>query len=126
MPGKSGAPAFSRVTRLSRSSCLTDLLLYPLARSSPTVPGLVTRTLCRAGSGLSIASLARREEIAQQEDAQLNEQELVPGRGCLERVPRVAELVFEDAGERALGQAHCSHHEFGWDLAAGAVLAMAV
>src|SRR5262250_814909 len=59
MPGKSGAPALRRVTRLSLSSCLTDLLVYPLARSSPTVLGLVTRTLCREVPNLSIAGLAR-------------------------------------------------------------------
>src|SRR5436190_17937971 len=55
MPGKSSAPALSRLTRLSRSSCLTDFDVYPLARSSPTVPGLVTRPLCRVTRDLSIA-----------------------------------------------------------------------
>src|SRR6266566_6875152 len=55
MPGKSSAPALRRTTRLSRSSCLTDFDLYLLVRSSPTVPGLVTRPLCRVTPDLSIA-----------------------------------------------------------------------
>src|SRR6266481_10202539 len=67
MPGKSSAPALRRTTRLSRSSCLTDFDLYPLVRSSPTVPGLVTRPLCRVtprpvnrapGSGLALRHLS--------------------------------------------------------------------
>src|SRR5262245_33460392 len=126
MPGKNGAPALSRATRLSRSSCLTDLPSYPLARSSPTVPGLVTRTLCREGSGLSIASLARGQQISQEEHAQLDHEQLVPRGGGLERLARVGERALEHTRERTLGQAHRAHHELRGNLAAGAILAMAV
>src|SRR5215467_6657950 len=122
MPGKSGAPALRRVTRLSRSSCLTDLLVYPLARSSPTVLGLVTRTLCREVCGLSIAVASRRQQVAEEEHAELDEEELVPRRHCGERLARVGDLV----GERALGQAHGAHHELRGNLAARPVLAVAV
>src|SRR6266511_501549 len=106
MPGKSGAPALRRVTRLSRSSCLTDLLLYPLARSSPTVVGWVTRTLCREVFGLSIAVRPRREKIAEEEHAELDEEQLVPRRDGLKRLVGVGDLALEGGGERALGQAH--------------------
>src|SRR5215510_3352370 len=126
MPGKSGAPALRRVTRLSLSSCLTDLLVYPLARSSPTVLGLVTRTLCREVPYLSIAGLARRQEVAEQKHAELDEEELVPRRHRFQRLPRIGDLVAEDGGERALGQAHGAHHELRGNLAARPVLAVAV
>src|SRR3970040_769500 len=126
MPGKSWAPALSRATRLSRSSCLTDFDLYPLARSSPTVPGLVTRPLCREAGGLSIARLARGQKIAQQEDVQVHEQELVPRDGGLEGLARVGELVPEHTRDGRLGQAHGAHHELGRDLASRPVLAVAM
>src|SRR5262245_14818394 len=126
MPGKRGAPALRRVTRLSLSSCLTDLLVYPLARSSPTVLGLVTRTLCREASDLSIAGLARRQEVAEQKHAELDEEELVPRRHRLQRLARIGDLVGQDGGERALGQAHSTHHELRGNLAARPVLSMAV
>src|SRR5215468_8878862 len=103
MPGKRGASALRRVTRLSLSSCLTDLLVYPLARSSPTVLGLVTRTLCREAPDVSIAGLARRQEIPEQKHAELNEEQLVPRRHRLQRLVRIVNLVAEDGGEGALG-----------------------
>src|SRR5215813_9266303 len=106
MPGKSGAPALRRVTRLSLSSCLTDLLVYPLARSSPTVLGLVTRTLCREVPNLSIAGLARRQKVAEEKHAELDEEELVPRRHGFQRLARVGDLVGEHRGERSLGQRH--------------------
>src|SRR5215468_6342429 len=118
MPGKRGASALRRVTRLSLSSCLTDLLVYPLARSSPTVLGLVTRTLCREVPNLSIAGLARTQEVA--------EKEHVPRCHGLQRLARVSDLVGEHGGERALGQAHGTHHELRGNLAARPVLAVAV
>src|SRR5215831_3001639 len=126
MPGKSGAPALRRVTRLSLSSCLTDLLVYPLARSSPTVLGLVTRTLCREVPNLSIAGLARRQEVAEKEHTELDEKEFVPRCHGFQRVARVGDLVGEHGGERALGQAHGTHHELRGNLAARPVLAVAV
>src|SRR5215470_14942285 len=126
MPGKRGASALRRVTRLSLSSCLTDLLVYPLARSSPTVLGLVTRTLCREAPDVSIAGLARRQEIAEQKHAELDEEELVPRRHRLQRLARVGDLVAEDGGERALGQTHRAHHELCGNLAARSILAVAV
>src|SRR5215472_7478516 len=126
MPGKRGASALRRVTRLSLSSCLTDLLVCPLARSSPTVLGLVTRTLCREAPDVSIAGLARRQEIAEQKHAELDEEELVPRRHRLQRLARIGDLVAEDGGERALGQAHGAHHELRGNLAARPVLAVAV
>src|ERR1700682_2514397 len=126
MPWKSGAPALSRLTRLSRSSCLTDFEVYPLVRSSPTVPGLVTRTLCREGRGLSIASLARGQEVAEQEDVQVHEEELVPGDDSLEGLARVGHLLAEHARDGRLGEAHGAHHELGRDLASWPVLAVAV
>src|SRR3989442_8653983 len=137
MPGKSSAPALSRLTRLSRSSCLTDFDLYPLARSSPTVPGLVTRSLCREAGGLSIARRGqvlhyyiwlvwvvvvepqslkcrnarpdpqlRRQAVAQEEDVEVYEEELVPRDRGLEGVARVGELGAEHARDGRLGQAH--------------------
>src|ERR1700687_5040466 len=106
MPGKSGAPALSRLTRLSRSSCLTDFAVYPLSRSSPTVPGLVTRTLCREGRGLSIARPARGQGVAQQADVQVHEEELVPGDGGPEGLARVGHLLAEHARDGRLGEAH--------------------
>src|SRR5215831_2170047 len=126
MPGKSGAPALRRVTRLSLSSCLTDLLVYPLARSSPTVLGLVTRTLCREVPNLSIAGLARRQEVAEKEHTELDEKEFVPRCHGFQRLARVSDLVGEHGGERALGQAHGTHHELRGNLAARPVLAVAV
>src|SRR5690242_21248243 len=105
MPGKSGAPALRRVTRLFRSSCLTDLLVYPLARSSPIVLGLITRTLCRVVRDVSIAVAPRRQEVAEEEHAELDEEELVPRRHRFQRLARIGELVAEHGGERALGQA---------------------
>src|SRR5262245_21726684 len=126
MPGKSGAPALRRVTRLSLSSCLTDLLVYPLARSSPIVLGLVTRTLCREVPDLSIAAASRRQQITEEEHAELYEKEFVPRRHCCERLARVGDLVGEDGGERALGQTHGAHHELRGNLAARPVLAVAV
>src|SRR5262249_60825314 len=101
MPGKSGAPALRRVTRLSLSSCLTDLLVYPLARSSPTVLGLVTRTLCREVPNLSIAAASRRQEVAEEKHAELDEEELVLRRHGVERLPRVGDLVAEPRCESA-------------------------
>ncbi len=44
----------------------------------------------------------------------------------MERLPRVAELGFEDARERRLGEAHGAHHELWWDLAARPLSAVAV
>src|SRR5262250_176186 len=126
MPGKSGAPALRRVTRLSLSSCLTDLLVYPLARSSPTVLGLVTRTLCREVPNLSIAGRARRQEVAEEEHAELDEQEFVPRRHCGERLARVGNLVGEHGSERTLGQAHGAYHELRGNLATRPVLAVAM
>src|SRR5215471_15737580 len=126
MPGKRGASALRRVTRLSLSSCLTDLLVYPLARSSPTVLGLVTRTLCREAPDVSIAGVARRQEIAEQKHAQLDEEEFVPRRRRFQRFARIGDLVDEDGGERALGQAHSAHHELRGNLATRSVLAVAV
>src|SRR5215831_15894081 len=126
MPGKRGASALRRVTRLSLSSCLTDLLVYPLARSSPTVLGLVTRTLCREAPDVSIAGLARRQEIAEQKHAQLDEEEFVPRRHRVQRLARIGDFVDEDGGERALGQAHGAYHELRGNLATRPVLAVAV
>src|SRR5215831_13332487 len=126
MPGKRGASALRRVTRLSLSSCLTDLLVYPLARSSPTVLGLVTRTLCREAPDVSIAGPARRQKVAEQKHAELDEEELVPRRHRLQRLARIGDLVPEDGGERALGQAHGAHHELRGNLAARPVFAVAV
>src|SRR5499425_2586695 len=99
MPGKSGAPALRRVTRLSLSSCLTDLLVYPLAR---------------------------RQEVAEEEHAELDEKEFVPRRHCCERLARVGDLVGEHGSERALGQAHGAYHELRGNLAARPVLAVAM
>src|SRR5215471_12619695 len=126
MPGKSGTPALRRVTRLSLSSCLTDLPVYPLARSSPTVLGLVTRTLCRDVPNLSIATASRRQQVTEEEHAELDEKEFVPRRHGLQRLARVGDLVGEDGGERALGQAHGAHHELRGNLAPRPVFAMAV
>src|SRR6266545_5256951 len=123
MPGNSTAPALRRVTRLLRSSCLTDIDLYPLARSSPTVPGLVTRPLCRVIRGLSIE---RRQEVAEEQDVQVHEQQLVPRNRGLERLARIGELAAEHARDGRLRQAHGAHHEFGRDLASWPVLAVAV
>src|SRR5499425_174051 len=99
MPGKSGAPALRRVTRLSLSSCLTDLLVYPLAR---------------------------RQEVAEEEHAELDEQEFVPRRHCGERLARVGNLVGEHGSERTLGQAHGAYHELRGNLATRPVLAVAM
>src|SRR3972149_17562 len=126
MPGKSWAPALRRATRLSRSSCLTDFDLYPLARSSPTVPALVTRSLCREAGGLSIARLPRGQGGAQKEDVQGHEQELVPRDGGLEGLARIPELVPEHVRDGSLGQAHGAHHELRRDLASRPVLPVAV
>src|ERR1700675_725054 len=126
MPGKSWAPALSRATRLSRSSCLTDFDLYPLARSSPTVPGLITRPLCREARGVSIARLTRGQEVAQQQDVQVHEEELVPGNGGIEGLARIAELAPEHTRDGRLRQAHGAHHELGRDLASRPVFAVAV
>src|SRR6266581_8294798 len=126
MPGKSSAPALRRTIRLSRSSCLTDFDLYPLVRSSPTVPGLVTRPLCRVTRDLSIARLARRPEVAQEEDIEVHEEELVPRDRGLEGLARVSELGPEHARDGRLRQAHGAHHELRRDLAPWSVLAVAV
>src|SRR3970040_1951457 len=122
MPGKSWAPALRRATRLSRSSCLTDLDLSPLARSSPTVPALVTRSLCREAGGLSIARLARGQEVAQKGDVQVHEQELVPRDRGLEGLARIPELVPEHVRDGGLGQAHGAHHALGRGLASRTVI----
>src|SRR5438552_838196 len=66
------------------------------------------------------------QHVAQQQHVELDEEDLVPRGGRLERLARIAQLGLEYAGQRGLGQAHRADHELRRDLAAGAVLAMAV
>ena len=68
----------------------------------------------------------RRQEVPEQQHVEVDEQELVPRRRGVERLARVGELRLEDSGQGRLGEAHRADHQVRRDLAAGAVLAMAV
>src|SRR6266849_6385239 len=73
-----------------------------------------------------MAAARRRQHVAEQQDVELDEEDLVPRGGRLEGLARITQLGLEDAGQRGLRQAHRADHELRRDLAAGAVLAMAV
>ena len=128
MPGKMRSPRSSLRMRFWRISVLTERGAYPLCRSSPTVLGLVMPRLTMRRGPLPVnARFARGQEVAQQEDVQVHEEELVPGDGGLEGLARICR-AWAGARERAgrLGKVHGAHHELRRDLASRPVLAVAV
>src|SRR6188474_3497248 len=67
-----------------------------------------------------------RQHVADQQDVQVDQHELVPGRRGVQRLARIGELGLEDSRQRRLGEAHGTDHELGGNLAAGALAAVAV
>ena len=86
--------------------------------SSPTSAGESLARRSVAGGG--------RQQVADQQDVQVHQHELVPRRRGVECLARVGELGLEDSCQCRLGQAHRTDHELGGNLAAGAGSAMAV